>query len=177
MLKARLIGGAALAALAATITLIGFTIQPAAADTQIGWVLDASGSAQCVVKTGTNNHVVCTAYPAGGGAGHTVVDDWLPYACLGGAYMVAGNNAGTPAQIVYQNVTGYYCGRPGVSASTFRAGTCWNGSNWNEGAFSNLSGQQQAGVVYPNSSDGGTFPDFYTCNNVGDSNTGHFIYY
>lgn len=174
MRNARLIGGAVLAALAITATALIMGASPASADTQIGWVLDASGSAQCVVKSGTSNHVVCYHYPPGGGASSVVVDDWVIGACLGGAYMVAGNNAGQPAQIVYRNVSGFYCGRDYNVPSVFHGGAC-NIEHSGAGTFSNYYGQTQAGNYFPYNASGGSWGA--NCSTVGASVVGHFIYY
>lgn len=189
MHKARLTAGAVIAALALTATALIIGATPASADTQIGWVLDASGSVQCVVKSGTNNHVVCDAYWPGSPPTirtANVVNDWLPYGCLGGAYMIAGDNAGTPAYLVYQNVSGYYCARISGGPLAFKVGTCSNGAVWQEGIYTDSPGapyRVQVGPFYPDTSVGATFPysspawPYDTCATVGYTKVGHAIYY
>lgn len=109
----------------------------ASADTQIGWVLAATGSVQCNVASGTNNHVLCYSYPNGGGSPTLRFDAWMPYACLGGAFMTGGGGNVSPAELRFQNVPGYYCGwAAGCSGycSFAHVGTCWNSSDWLEGS-------------------------------------------
>lgn len=156
---------------------LGLQAAPAGA-AQIGWVLAASGSAQCIVRDGTNNHVICYKYPPGGGAATEVSSGYFPYACLGGAYMVSGNNAGTPAQLIIRNVPGYYCGWHSslYYSGLIRAGTCWNGAQWVEGqTWFNTTVMQRIGNVYPAATPTGTFPTS-GCASTGSSQVGFYIY-
>lgn len=151
---------------------------PAGADTQIGWVLDADGSVQCVVLSGTTNHVVCVAYPNGGGAGTTVLDSWVPNECLGGAYMVAGLNDNiVGARLYFQNVTGYYCGHAGGSSAQYRVGACHNGVNWLSSSawIKGAPYITRNGVYYPSSAS--PQPNFPAggCSFVGASNAQFYI--
>lgn len=165
-------------ALALTLGLLGGLADQAGADSQIDWVLDASGSVQCVVQDGTINHILCWAYPAGGlGPPGLVIDDWVPYGCLGGAYMASGDNAGNPAALVYRNVPGWYCGRGSGVDADFVVGTCWNGAAWHEGIFTyNPAHIIQIGNIYPTNQVGGQFPTS-GCAQIGYSAVGALIYY
>lgn len=143
---------AVFAAVLSALAIVGVDASPAGAQgctvQQLAWVLDAHGSVQVL---GACNHVVGIAYPAGGGASVTVLDDWIHPSCNFVA-IISGDNAGTPALIRYTAISGHACGAsgvygwgggyvPGGSVGGPCAGPFSNqGSYWSAGFFSVYNG-------------------------------------